>query len=365
MRKPSNVTQAQIAEKLKLSTVTISKALRNHPDISSETIRRVRQLADSMGYTPDLIARALSSRRSSIIGVVVPEIDHTFFSTVMKGIFSSARKNHFQIVLTVSQEDDQREIENLQTLTAMRVDGILISISEKTKNTAIFDLIKRKRIPMVFFDRCIPDPYFSRVVVDDRKGAARAMEYLIRQGYTRIAHLAGPPDISIAEERCAGYVDALNANGIPVKKEWIVTCGFSQEDGYKGFKQLIDKEDLPEAVFTANDPLAIGVYDAAKESGMRIPRDIGVIGFSDNIISRYLSPSLTTVRQPAEAIGETAVHLLLEEIQRPEQRQSRQIEIPTQLVVRESCLRSAENPKEPNGYLKRSQIQNALLEGQL
>jgi LacI family transcriptional regulator len=341
MRKSSNVTQAQIAEKLNLSTVTVSKALRNHTDISTETIQRVKQLADAMGYTPDLIARALSSRSSSIIGVVVPEIDHTFFSTVMKGIYSLAQQNHYQIVLTVSQEDDQREIANLQTLLAMRVDGILISISQKTKDTMIFDLIKRKRIPLVFFDRCLPDPYFSRVVVDDRRGAARAMEYVLNQGYRRIAHLSGPPNISIAEERCAGYVDALNANGIPVKKEWIVPCGFSQEDGYKGFRRLIDTSDLPEAVFTANDPLAIGVYDAAKEIGMRIPEDIGVIGFSDNVISRYLSPPLTTVRQPAEEIGETAVHLLLEEIQRPEKREAKQIEIPTQLMIRESCLLAA------------------------
>jgi LacI family transcriptional regulator len=366
MRKPSNVTQAQIAEKLNLSTVTVSKALRNHSDISSETIQRVKQLADSLGYTPDLIARALSSRRSSIIGVVLPEIDHTFFSTVMKGIYSAAQENHFQIVLTVSQEDDQKEIENLQTLIAMRVAGILISISQKTIKTDIFELIKRKRIPMVFFDRYIPDTHFSRVVVDDRKGATQAVEYLIQLGYRRIAHLAGPPNISIAGERCAGYVDVLNAYGIPLKNEWIVPCGFSQEDGYRGFKQIIGTGDLPEAVFTANDPLAVGVYDAAKESGLRIPQDIGVIGFSDNIISRYLSPSLTTVRQPAVTIGETAVHLLLDEIQRPEQRRPEQIEIPTQLVIRESCLRPVKAPEVINGNLNHSQTQNApLLEGSL
>ena len=361
MRKPSNVTQAQIARKLNLSTVTVSKALRNHPDISPETRQRVKKLAVTMGYTPDLIARALSSRRSSIIGVVVPEIDHTFFSTVMKGIFSVAQENHFQIVLTVSQEDDRREIENLQTLLAMRVDGILISISEKTKDSGIFDLIKRKRLPMVFFDRCLPDPYFSRVVVDDRRGAARAMDYVISQGYRRIAHLSGPPNISIAKERRAGYLDALNSNGIPVKNEWIVSCGFAQEDGYRGFKRLISTGDMPEAVFTANDPLAIGVYDAAKEIGMRIPEDIGVIGFSDNIISRYLSPSLTTVRQPAVEIGETAVHLLLDEIQRPEQRQARQIEIPTQLMVRESCLMGGRMAESTEGKSEKNLLQQAPL----
>jgi LacI family transcriptional regulator len=366
MRKPSNVTQAQIARKLNLSTVTVSKALRNHSDISPETVQRVKKLALAMGYTPDLIARALSSRRSSIIGVVVPEIDHTFFSTVMKGIFSVAQEKHFQIVLTVSQEDDRREIDNLQTLLSMRVDGILISISEKTKDAEIFELIKRKRVPMVFFDRCLPDPYFSRVVVDDRRGAARAMDYVISQGYRRIAHLSGPPNISIAKERRAGYLDALRSNGIPVRDEWIISCGFAQEDGYRGFRRLLDTGDPPEAVFTANDPLAIGVYDAAKEIGMRIPQDIGVIGFSDNIISRYLSPSLTTVRQPAVEIGETAVNLLLDEIQRPDQRRARQIEIPTQLMIRESCMtgRGKSNAFEGNAMNPQPQ-QTPIMEREL
>jgi LacI family transcriptional regulator len=344
MSKSSNITQAQIAQKLNISTVTVSKALRNHPDISHETILRVKQLAEELGYTPDLIARALSSRRSNIIGVVLPEIDHTFFSATMQGIYSSAKENHFQIVLTVSQEDDQTEVENLQTLIAMRVDGILISISQKTLNYNIFNIIKRKNIPLVFFDRIIPDPSYSRVVVNDRQGAIRAVEYAISQGYTRIAHLAGPPHISIAMERCAGYLDALKANGICVKKEWIVSCGFSEEDGYKGFMELFKSGDMPEVIFAANDPIAIGVYDGAREVGLRIPEDIGVIGFSDNIISRYLSPPMTTVRQPASELGKSAVHLLMDAIRKPDKYRPKQIVVPTQLVVRESCLKTVKKP---------------------
>lgn len=310
MRKSSNVTQAHIADILHLSTVTISKALRNHPDISSETIQRVKHLAEELGYKTDLIARALSSRRSNIIGVVVPEIDHTFFAAAMKGIHSAAEENHYQIILTVSQEDDQREAENLQTLIAMRIDGILISISQKTQNFNVFKMIKRKKIPLVFFDRGIPDPDFSRVVVDDRQGAARAVEYAISQGNTRIAHLTGPLHISIAIERCAGYMDALKAYGISIRNDWIIPCGFSEEDGFRGFMELANKKDLPRVVFAANDPIAIGVYDAAKEIGLRIPEDLGVIGFSDNSISRYLSPPLTTMSQPAVEIGKAAFHLL-------------------------------------------------------
>jgi LacI family transcriptional regulator len=340
MRKSTNVTQAQIAQKLQLSTVTVSKALRDHTDISKETIQKVKQLAQEMGYTPDLIARALSSRRSNIIGVVVPEIDHTFFSAVMKGIYFEAIANQYQIVLTISHENDQREIENIHTLMAMRVDGILISISEKTHNLDVFNKMKKKRIPLVFFDRVISDPYFSRVVVDDRQGAMRAVEYAISQGYRRIALLAGMPKISITSERTSGYIDALKANGIVVKNDWIISCGFSEEDGYRGFKELVGKNDLPEVVFCVNDPIAIGVYDASMELGLNIPNDIGVIGFSDNIIARYLHPPLTTIMQPAEEIGMSAVRLIMEEIRNPGFQQPKQIVIPTKLIVRESCIKN-------------------------
>lgn len=339
MRKSSKVTQDQIAKMLHLSTVTVSKALRNHPDISPETIKRVKQLANKLGYTPDLIARALSSRRSNIIGVVVPEIDHTFFSAVVNGISSVAKEFEYQIVLTVSQEDEKREIENLKTLIAMRVDGILISIAQGTQHFEIFHAIKKRKIPLVFFDRHVPELGFSAVVVDDREGAKRAVEYAINQGCTRIAHFAGPQHVYIARERCGGYCDALKAHGIEIRPEWIVPCELSEEGGYQGFKKLLEQGNLPEVIFAANDPIALGVYDAVKEVGMEIPRDIGVIGFSDNIISRYLSPPLTTVFQPAVEVGKTACRLLLEEIQQPEPPLPQFKVIPTQLRIRGSCIK--------------------------
>lgn len=339
MRKTSNITQAQIAKMLHLSPVTVSKALRNHPDISPETIKKVKQLADELGYTPDLIARALSSRRSNIIGVVVPEINHTFFSAVVNGISAVAKEFEYQIVLTLSEEDEKREIENLKTLIAMRVDGILISVAQSTQSFEIFHAIKKQKIPLVFFDRHVPELGFSAVVVDDREGARRAVEYAIGQGFTRIAHFAGPQHLSITRERCGGYCDALKANGIEINPNWVIVCELSEEGGYQGFKKLLEHGDLPEVIFAANDPIALGVYDAVKDAGLRVPEDIGVIGYSDNIISRYLSPPLTTVLQPAVEIGKTACHLLLEEIRNPEPHPPQLKIVPTQLVIRSSCIK--------------------------
>ena len=337
MKKASNITQTQIARRLNLSTVTVSKALRDHPDISADTKARVKKLAEELNYRPDLIARALSSRKSNIIGAVMPEIDHTFFASVMKGIQDIAQDHQYQIILMVSDEDGQKERESLQTLISMRVDGLLISISRSTHRYDIFDLIKSKEIPLVFFDRPVIDSGFSSVVVDDRRGAFNAVEFAIGQGYREIVHFAGPPNLFIAEERKGGYQDAMEKNGISYKDDWIIQCGCYEEDGYREFMKLVRSNRLPEVVFTFNDPVAIGIYDAAKETGLRIPEDIGVIGFSDNIISRYLSPPLTTVFQPAIEIGKSAMSQLLDQIQNELPSSPRQIIIPTQLIIRESC----------------------------
>ncbi len=339
MKKSSNITQAQIARILNLSTVTVSKALRDHPDISADTKERVKQLAAELDYKPDLIARALSSRKSNIIGAVMPEIDHTFFASVMKGIQRGAQENQYQIILTVSDEDEQKELENLQTLISMRIDGILISISRNTHRYDIFESIKNKGIPLVFFDRPLAGSGFSSVIVDDQLGAYNAVTYAIGQGYRSIMHFAGPPQLSIAESRKKGYLDAMKKSGLSYDDNWIIPCGSYEEDGYREFKTLIRTGRIPEVVFTFNDPVAIGIYDAAKENGFKIPEDIGVIGFSDNIISRYLSPPLTTVRQFAEEIGINAVSLLLDQIRTGIPPSPRQIVIPTKLSVRESCVK--------------------------
>ncbi|MBN1781147.1 LacI family DNA-binding transcriptional regulator [bacterium] len=339
-KKSANVTQAEIARQLNLSTVTVSKALRDHPDISAETTAQVKKVAEQLDYRPDLIARALSSRRSHIIGAVMPEIDHTFFASVMKGIQDVAQDHRYQIILTVSNEDEKQELESIQTLISMRIDGILISISSTTTRYDIFDTIKSKGIPLVFFDRHIMGSGFSSVIVDDRQGAFNAVEYAIGQGYREIMHFSGPPLITIADERKKGFLDAVKQYGLPFEDAWIVPCGCYEADGYREFMTLVRTGRLPEAVFTFNDPVAIGIYDAARESGLRIPGDIGVIGFSDNIISRYLSPPLTTVEQPAVEIGKSAVSLLLEEIQKGQPSIPRQVVVPTRLVIRDSCRKT-------------------------
>ena len=188
--KKRQVTQLEIAKKLKVSRVTVSKALRDHPDISEEMKKRVNDLVKRMGYVPNLIARQLNSRKTNTIGIVVPDLENSFFAYVVDSMIDIATENDYRAILTVSRENEVVEKRNIENLIGMRVDGLLVCISQETKDKTIFSQIKRMNIPLVFFDRVIHDSGFSGVVFDDRKGQLSALDKVIDEGYRRIAHFA-------------------------------------------------------------------------------------------------------------------------------------------------------------------------------
>ena len=338
MRKPSQVTLKDIAKRLDVSKVTVSKALRDHPDIAPDTKARIKELAKELDYTPNYIARRLSAKKSNTIGVVVPKIAHAFFASVIEAIYDTAFANNFEIILTVSQEIAEREIEHIKTLLSMRVGGLLVSLSEQTKDTAIFEMVKKKNVPLVFFDRVIEGLDFSTVTADDRGGAVLAVEQAIRAGYTKIAHLAGFSHLNIGRERCAGFHEAMQKHNLPIKPEWVIEGGLSEEYGYKGLMQWYNNQDLPEAIFTVTFPVALGAYEAAKEVGLKIPQDFDLICFGDSSICRFLSPPLTCIEQPTDSLGKKAVELLIEEMNRLELTNPQQIVLETSLKIRQTCV---------------------------
>lgn len=337
MKKQTQITLSDLATRLQVSKVTISKALRNHPDIAPDTKQRVRELAEELGYTPNSAARNLSTRRTFTIGLVVPKIAHFFFSSVIESVYDTAFENNYEIILTVSQEDAARETKHLKTLLSMRVDGLLISVSQQTQDTAIFDLVKKKGVPLVFFDRVIEDFGFSTVTVDDRDGTARLVEQALAVGYTKIAHLAGFSHTSIGRERCAGFRDAMQKHGLPVREEWIVTGGFSEDYGYHALQQFYHNNNMPEIIVAVTYPVALGVYAAAKELKLKIPEELDVVCFGDSTSNRFISPSLTCVSQPTEKLGRRAMEILLEEIKNPGPDRPQQIVLQTELQLRETC----------------------------
>ncbi len=331
-------TLDDIARRLKLSAVTISKALRDHPDISSATKRIVLQTAEEMGYTPNIMARNLSARRTHTIGVVLPKIAHFFFSSIIDHIYNIAHDRKYEVILTVSQESAEREKKHVQTLLAMKVDGIIASLSQETRDYRVFETVGRRGVPLVFLDR-VPDlPNISTVVVDDRGGAFKAVERAIALGHRRIGHFGGFVSTNIGRERKAGFLEAMNRYQVPLNESWILEGGFDEEYGYQAFMDLYRRKDLPEFVFAVTHPVAMGIYKAVKEVGMRIPDDVDLICFGNAQVQDFLSPPLSAVDQPTEVMSRSAMELLMEQIARRETYKPRSILVGTDIIVRGTCV---------------------------
>lgn len=285
---------------------------------------------------PNFIARNLAAKQSNTIGLVVPKIAHNFFAPAIESIYQTAYDHHYEIIMTVSQENAEHEIKHIQTLLSMRVDGLLISLTEQTREHAIFDTAKQRNVPLVFFDRMLPGLGFSSVTSDDEQGACQAIEYLIQQGRTKIAHVAGYAHTNIGSKRSAGFKKAMAAHNHSVPEEWIITGGFGEEDGYKGFKKLLKRKPLPEVIFAVTYPVALGICTAAAEVGISVPDDIDILSFGGSAYNRLFSPSISYVEQPAAALGRKATELLLDEITNPDRRREQHIVMPTQLVICET-----------------------------
>lgn len=338
--KKSNITIADIAKKLQISPSTVSRALSNHPDISPETKEKVGNLAKELNYFPNSIAQSLQKKSTKTIGVIVPEIKHHFFSSVISGIEDVAYTEGYTIMVCKSNESHEREVINTKALMSNRVAGILVSVSQTIEDSDHLRMLQKQGIPLVLFDRIYEDIGVSQVVVDDFDGAFKAVEHLIQTGYKKIAHLAGFGSLSIGYDRKRGYLAALNKYNIPVDKDMIVSGGFDEEDGAEGFEKLLEIGKQPDAIFGVNDPVIVGAYIKIKEKGFKIPEDIALVGFSDAPITMYLDPPITTVVQPGYEMGQKAVRILLEQINNPQESYEPKREVvETELIVRGSTVK--------------------------
>jgi LacI family transcriptional regulator len=310
-----NIRQSDIAKELNISRVTVSKALRDHPDISKAMKKKIIETAGKMGYVPNLIARQLNSRRTFTIGIVVPDLENSFFSYVVDSMIDYATEHNYHVLLTVSREKEVIEKQNIENLIGMRVDGLLVCLSQETKDSHMFDVVRKMNIPLVFFDRAFINLKFSRVVFNDKAGASNSLNRVIGEGYTRFSNFAGFQTTNIGKERAEGFLEALKENKIPVRKEWIIESGFEMKDGYESFRKLNSSGKLPEVIFTVNDRVALGAYKAAKEAGLKIPDDIGIFGYGFNEITDFFDPQLTVINQDPRNMGLEAAKLLISEIE--------------------------------------------------
>lgn len=329
------VRMKDIARDLQVSLMTVSKALRNHGDISEATRKKVLKSAEKLGYQPNWIARSLVTRRTYMIGLVIPDLMHSFFAEVAKGASKKLEPLGYQIVIFDSEEDAEAERRQLQALMARGLDGLIIASSQKTGQTDVFIKLSKSKLPFVLIDRVLPSLEAHYVGVKDEEVGMLATEHLISEGCTRIAHLRRS-GLSVGSGRLRGFRRALAKHGMSVRPEYIASGSATDDSGYAAMRQLLSVDPQPDGVFCYNDPVAAGAMKAILESGLRIPDDIAIVGAGNVHYSDLLRVPLSTVDQSSSAIGERAAELLARCIEEKSPLQPQRIFLPPRLIIRES-----------------------------
>ena len=339
----AQITLQDLANKLKISVSTVSKALKDYPDVSEQTKKKVHDLADKLNFSPNVVASNLRTQNTKTIGVVIPNIVHDFFSKVIGGIIDEAEKSGYIVILLQSNENYELESKQLNLLINQQVDGVLLSLTVETKN---FDHLKRLRsrgIPFVMFDKVAKTIDCSKVIIGDKQSAFEAVSYLIRKGKSRIAYFGGSLTALNFSDRFEGYKKALKEYRIPYDNGliYISTNNKEYNDGYNSAKKLIEVHGTSgvDAVFAATDVIAVGITKYFNEQNINIPDEIAIIGFGNSFMSMVVSPELSTVNQSGHEMGVTSVSILLDEIKKKEKNEKvtyQKIIIPTSLEIRQS-----------------------------
>lgn len=312
------VTIKDIAKALALSTSTVSRALRGSYEISSETKKLILEYAESVNYRPNPIALSLKEKRSRSIGIVISEIANTFFSQIINGIESIAYNRGYHVIITQSHESYEREIIDLQYLASRSVDGLLVSVSSETMEESHFSALHEKGLPIVFFDRVAEHIQTHKVLVDNFQGAYNATTHLIQSGFRKIAHLTHSIHLHLAKERFRGYRQALEDNNIPFNSAYVKNCRHGVmilAEIEEGIKELLNLKQKPDAIFAISDRLTMGTLASLKKAGLKVPDDMGLVGFSNSEFVDLFDPPLTAVKQPAFEMGQTATELLIQLIE--------------------------------------------------
>ncbi len=337
MEKPATIKD--IARRLNISLSTVSRAMRNAPDVNVDTRRAVQALSEEMSYQPNKLALSLKQRQTHNIGVIVPNLDYVL-ATMVKGIDEVALEAGYTVMVCQSNESFGREMVNTRRLLDSLVDGFIISVSSETK---VFDHLKKiqeKKMPMVVFDRVTPFLKAPGVRIDNADGGFQATEHLIEQGYKRIAVLAGPKNLGVSNQRVDGYLAALKKYKIKPDPDLIIYCDFDQNYAYVATRELLQMKKRPDAIFTISDRMAIGAMLAIKEKGLQMPQDIGLVGFNNEPVTSLVTPGISSVEQPCFELGKMAAKLFIETMHNNEDMSEVEVVLKTKLIVRESSLRN-------------------------
>ncbi len=308
------ITIKDIARILGISPSTVSRALKDHPDISPKTKQLVQTFAQKVNYRPNALALSLRSSKTNTIGIVIPEIVHHFFSSVISGIEDVAYGRGYNAIICQTNENYQREVIDMQALIDNRVDGILISMSKNTHEFTHFNNVRDNGVPIVFFDRICEAISSDRVIADDFEGARIATRHLINKGCKKIMHLAAPQHLLIGKNRKEGYYSALREHHLQCDEDYIIKCD-TRESVFAKADDIIRLAGEIDGVFAVNDSTAIAVMQVLQRNGYNVPKDIAVVGFGDGPNANIAYPPLTTVEQKGYDIGQAAMRLLIGHIE--------------------------------------------------
>ncbi|EMS32137.1 LacI family transcriptional regulator [Mariniradius saccharolyticus AK6] len=336
MKKGHQVTMKEIARKLGVSVSTVSRALKDSPELHPDTKKKIVEAAKAMNYQYNLLAQSLRISRSKVLGVIVPELTSHFFSSNISGISDTAYRRGYNVMICQSNESYEQEKANVKTLVSSQVDGLLISLSRETKSYEHLQELYDREIPFIMFDRVTEEIPVSKVTVDDAHGAYLAVHHLLEQGCRKIAYFSGPEDLYISKKRKEGYLEALKEFGIPESEARIYVTDLTPEGNRKISLQMIAEKDRPDAVFAMIDPLAIDLMTVLKEKGVKIPDEIALAGFTNNPTSAVVDPSLTTISQPGYEMGKIAANHLLDQLDEIVSDEPQSFVLQTTLVARES-----------------------------
>jgi len=337
-----DITLKQIAEKLGISITTVSKALKDYPDVSPKTKKAVLDLAEELNFTPNSYAVYLRTNESKTIGLIIPEVVHHFFSGVINGIIDEAEKNGYLVIILQSGESIALEKKQVDLLINKRVDGIIISLSNESNNDAHLKEILRRDIPLVQFDKISKLIPSSKIIIDDQKAAFNAVEHLIKKGCKKIAHIRGPLNPQNSIDRFLGYKKALEKNNITFDPKLVYAChNVTFDEGRVFAEQIIKDHPDVDGIFVITDLVAVGVLSYFNENNISVPSQIKVIGFSNWFMSQVITPKLSTVDQPSYEMGVQAFRVLFDELQMRKEGKvvsPRIVELDTSIIERESSF---------------------------
>ena len=315
MANKKKTTIKDIANVLGITPSAVSKALNNHPRISDKTKTAVLQIAKNLDYQPNYLASALRKGKSNLVGVIIPKANSHFFSSIIEKIEEVLNNKGYNVIIAQSNESYEKECKSIDALLYTQVDGIIASMANETVKLDYYEKIKSKGIPLILFDRGENDLNVDYVGIDDYLSSQMVIEHLVAQGCKRIAHIAGFSHTRIYKNRIRGYRDALEKFGLPIEDSLIVESNLRIEDGRKIMKQLLELKERPDAVYAAGDYAALGALQVMQENNIRVPDDMALVGFSNEPFTSLVTPSISTIEQHSEQIGQIAAKTLLKRIE--------------------------------------------------